>query len=111
MAAPQINLEQPGPGDRHSGLARPYAIVTRYLESFCMSTCPRCRGHLTDSHRCPRRPVRVAVEIIAVGLLGGLVGLLLVAVFDPRGQITDMDSISIVAGALVAIGINRALRG
>jgi hypothetical protein len=34
-----------------------------------------------------------------------------VAVFDPRGLITDMDTVSIIAGALVAVGINRALRG
>lgn len=76
-----------------------------------MATCPRCKGHLTDTHRCPTRAARVAVEVIAVALLGGLAGLLLVALFDPRGQITDMDSISIVAGALLAVGINRALRG
>jgi uncharacterized paraquat-inducible protein A len=76
-----------------------------------MATCPRCKGHLTDTHRCPTRPARVAVEVIAVALLGGLAGLLLVALFDPRGQITDMDTISIVAGALLAVGINRALRG
>ena len=47
----------------------------------------------------------------AVALLGGFVGILLVAVFDPHGQITDMDSISALAGALIAVGINRALRG
>jgi hypothetical protein len=34
-----------------------------------------------------------------------------VAAFDPHGQITDVDSISVVAGALLAVGINRALRG
>jgi hypothetical protein len=76
-----------------------------------MATCPRCKGHLTDTHRCRRRTGLVAVEIIAAALLGGLAGLLLVAVFDPRGQITDVDSISALAGALVAVGINRALRG
>ena len=76
-----------------------------------MATCPRCKGHLTDSHRCPRRTGMVVVEIIAAALVGGLAGLLLVAVFDPRGQITDVDSISVVVGALIAVGINRALRG
>lgn len=75
-----------------------------------MSTCPRCKGYLNDSHRCPRRPVLVAAEVIGSALLGGFAGLLLVAIFDPRGQMTDVDTISIAAGALLAIGINRALR-
>jgi hypothetical protein len=74
-----------------------------------MATCPRCRGHLTDSHRCPPRHSLVALEIIGVALVGGLAGLLLVAFVDPHGS--DMDSLSIVAGALVAVGINRWLRG
>jgi hypothetical protein len=74
-----------------------------------MATCPRCRGHLTDSHRCPRRRSLIAVEVIAVALLGGLAGLLLVAFFDPHGS--DMDSLAIIAGALLAVGINRGLRG
>jgi hypothetical protein len=53
----------------------------------------------------------VALEIVLAAVGGGFIGLLLVAVFDPHGQITDVDSISAVAGALVAVGINRALRG
>jgi hypothetical protein len=52
----------------------------------------------------------VAAEIAATAVFGGLAGLLLVALFDPRGQMTDVDSISVVVGALVAVGINRALR-
>lgn len=76
-----------------------------------MATCPRCKGHLTDSHRCPRRSYLVALEVAAAALLGGFAGLLLVAVFDPHGQITDVDSISAVVGALAAVGFNRALRG
>ena len=76
-----------------------------------MATCPRCKGHLTDSHRCPRRSYLVVLEVAAAALVGGFAGLLLVAVFDPHGQITDMDSISAVVGALAAVGINRALRG
>jgi uncharacterized paraquat-inducible protein A len=80
------------------------------LPNIRMATCPRCKGHLTDSHRCPRHPMLTVLEISAVALLGGFLGLLLVAVFDPHGQITDMDTISVVAGAIVAVGINRALR-
>jgi hypothetical protein len=76
-----------------------------------MATCPRCKGHLTDSHKCPRRPAIVAAEIIAAGLAGGFVGLLLVALFDRAGQITDTDySISVITGALLAIGLRRTLR-
>jgi hypothetical protein len=76
-----------------------------------MATCPRCKGHLTDSHKCPRRLAIVAAEIIAVALAGAFLGLLLVAIFDRAGQITDADySISVIAGALIAIGLHRALR-
>ena len=75
-----------------------------------MATCPRCKGHLTDSHRCRRPRILVAVEIIGSALAGGFAGFVLVALFDPRGQITDLDSVSAVIGALVAVGINRALR-
>jgi hypothetical protein len=53
----------------------------------------------------------VTLEIVGMALLGGFGGLLLVALFDPRGQITDVDGISAIAGALLAVGINRALRG
>ena len=53
----------------------------------------------------------VAAEITAAALAGGFVGLMLVALFDRAGQITDTDySISVLAGALIAIGIHRALR-
>lgn len=75
-----------------------------------MATCPRCKGHLTDNHRCPRRTSLVAVEIIACAIGGGLAALLLLAVFDPRGQVTDLDSVTFIIGALVAVGFNRALR-
>lgn len=52
-----------------------------------------------------------ALEVIAVGLAGGFAGLLLVAIFDPHGQIPDMDYyISAIGGALLAVGTNRALR-
>ena len=64
-----------------------------------MSTCPRCKGHLTDSHRCPRRPYMVPLEILASAVAGGVLGLVLA------------DSmLAVVAGAFIAVGINRALR-
>ncbi len=75
-----------------------------------MATCPHCKGHLTEGHRCPRRRIYVVAEIIASGIAGGLGGLLLLAAFDPRGQVTDMDATAIVGGAIVAIGLNRVLR-
>jgi hypothetical protein len=75
---------------------------------FEMATCPRCKGHLTDAHRCPTRPVWIAAQIIAAGLAGGFVGLLLIAWLDPTGR-ADMDYIAIIAGALIAVGLHRAL--
>lgn len=76
-----------------------------------MATCPHCKGHLTDGHRCPKRRVYVFAEIAACAVLGGLAGWLLLAAFDPQGQATDMDLIAIVGGALVAVGSNRLVRG
>lgn len=75
-----------------------------------MATCPKCRGHLTDGHRCPKRRLYVVAEIVGCGIAGGLAGLLLLAAFDPHGQATDMDFTAIVIGVIVAIGINRILR-
>lgn len=86
-------------------------LCARRSDSFLMATCPRCKGHLTDTHRCPKSRVMVALEIIGAAFVGGFAGLLLVAVFDPRGQITDVDTISVIGGALIAVGIHRALRG
>lgn len=52
----------------------------------------------------------MAIEIVASALGGGIAALLLLAAFDPRGQATDMDAATFIIGALVAVGINRALR-
>lgn len=75
-----------------------------------MATCPRCKGHLTETHRCPRRPIFVAAEIALWALAGGFAGFLLVALFDPHGQMKDVDAMAAVIGALTAVGLNRALR-
>lgn len=50
------------------------------------------------------------VEIAASFLVGGFAGLLLLAAFDPRGQVTDMDAVAFIAGAFVGVGINRFVR-
>ena len=77
-----------------------------------MATCPRCKGHLTDSHKCPRRPTVVAAEMTAAALAGGFAGLVLLAIVDTREQITDLDVILVVAaGALIAVGVTKAVRG
>ena len=75
-----------------------------------MATCPRCKGHLTDNHRCPRRPFFVALEILVWAVAGAFGGLLLVALFDPHGQITDLDSILAIGGAVTAVGLQRLFR-
>lgn len=75
-----------------------------------MATCPYCKGHLTDGHRCPRRRYLVVLEVAAAFLAGGFAGLLLLAAFDPRGQATDLDAIAFGVGAIAAVGINRLIR-
>ena len=76
-----------------------------------MATCPRCRGHLTENHRCPRRPVKVAAEIVLAALAGGLAGLLIVALIDPHGQMTHLDAVAVTVGVFGGIGLDRLLRG
>jgi hypothetical protein len=74
-----------------------------------MATCPHCKGHLTDGHRCPRRPALIFLEITAATLAGGLGGILLLAAFDPRGD-TNMDGFAFLLGAVAGFGINRFVR-
>ena len=76
-----------------------------------MATCPRCRGHLTDNHRCPRRPGRVAAEIILAALAGGLLALIVVALVDPGGELTHIDTAAVAVGIFGGIGLDRLLRG
>jgi hypothetical protein len=76
-----------------------------------MATCPRCRGHLTDNHRCPRRPGRVAAEILLAALGGGVLALVLVALFDPGDRLTHIDIAAAAVGIFGGIGLDRLLRG
>jgi hypothetical protein len=76
-----------------------------------MATCPRCHGHLTDTHRCPRSRVKIAAEITLAALVGGMVALLLVSLFDPDGRLTHIDATAITVGVFGGIGLDRLLRG
>jgi hypothetical protein len=76
-----------------------------------MATCPRCHGHLTDTHRCPRRPIKVAVEITLAAVAGGLVALVLVSLMDPGGHMTHIDTAAVTVGVFGGIGLDRLLRG
>ena len=75
-----------------------------------MATCPRCKGHLTDGHRCPRRPIFVFAEVLACAVVGAVLSFALLAAFDPHNQAGDLDVVAITVGAIVAVGINRVLR-
>ena len=75
-----------------------------------MATCPRCKGHLTDSHRCPRRPIVVAAEITLAGIVGGAAGLLVAAVTMPQARV-GVDLSALLVGALGGIGLDRYFRG
>jgi hypothetical protein len=74
-----------------------------------MATCPRCKGHLTENHRCPRSRGRILFETGLAALGGGLFTLLIFAIADPHGQ-SGLDGILVVGGALVGIGLDRLLR-
>ena len=75
-----------------------------------MATCPLCKGHLTENHRCPRTRARVAVETALAALAGGLLTLVLISLADPHGQIA-MDGIALVGGALAGVSLERFFRG
>lgn len=74
-----------------------------------MATCPRCKGHLTEDHHCPRSPARRAFEIGIAAIGGAFCALLVIALIDPLGQLT-VDAVLLVAGALVGVGLDRLLR-
>lgn len=74
-----------------------------------MATCPLCKGHLTENHRCPRSRTRVAVETALAAIAGGVVTLLLVSLADPQGQLA-IDGIALAGGALAGVGLDRFLR-
>jgi uncharacterized paraquat-inducible protein A len=74
-----------------------------------MATCPRCKGHLTENHRCPRSPARKAIETALAAIAGAVVVLVTMSIVDPHSQIS-FDGVLLVAGALAGVGIDRWLR-
>ncbi len=75
-----------------------------------MATCPRCKGPLGDTHQCPRRRVSLAAQDVALGLAGGISGLMVLALADPGGHAADMDLFAFGAGALLLLGAQRTFR-
>jgi hypothetical protein len=78
-------------------------------ESARMATCPRCKGHLTENHRCPRSRGRIAFETGLAALGGGLFALLVFSLVDPRGQ-WGLDGVLLIAGALIGVALDRFFR-
>ena len=65
---------------------------------------------MTDTHRCPKRPALVATEIAVAAIAGGLAGLVLIAAIDPRDVVTTVDTVAIVTGAALGVGLDRFFR-
>jgi len=75
-----------------------------------MATCPRCKGHLTDNHRCPRRPLVVATEVALAALVGAFLALFVVALTMPQGRLI-VDLSAMLIGAACGVGLDRYWRG
>jgi uncharacterized paraquat-inducible protein A len=74
-----------------------------------MATCPRCKGHLTDTHRCPRRPLIVAAEMTLAAFAGAFLALFLVALTVPQGRLF-VDLTAMLVGGLCGVGLDRYFR-
>jgi hypothetical protein len=75
-----------------------------------VATCPRCKGPLTDSHVCPRRPVAEAFRAIAASIAGGLAAFVIFSLFDTRERYAHLDPWVFVIGCLAARGIQIYVR-
>jgi len=49
--------------------------------------------------------------VLACAVAGAVLSFTLLAAFDPHNQASDLDVVAIAVGAIVAVGINRVLRG
>ena len=68
-----------------------------------MATCPKCHGHLTSGHRCPRGRYQDTIDLVAAGVAGGVTALLMVAIFDRNEVLVDLDGYLLAGG--IAIGM------
>ncbi len=75
-----------------------------------MATCPRCKGHLTEDHRCPRSRARIIYEVIFAAIAGIFGALLIVSLIDPHGAMA-LDAVFLILGALAGVGLNWWIRG
>jgi hypothetical protein len=53
----------------------------------------------------------VAVELTLAAMAGGVLALLVVALVDPGGQLTHIDTVAVAVGVFGGIGLDRFLRG
>ena len=74
-----------------------------------MATCPRCHGHLTEGHRCPRSRKSVAFELFGTAFAGGLAAIVCVAILDPRQVTIDLDGFVFASGAFIALAVHQLL--
>lgn len=51
------------------------------------------------------------MELTLAAIAGGLLALLVVALIDPGGQLTYIDTAAVTVGAFGGIGLDRFLRG
>ena len=76
-----------------------------------MATCPRCHGHLTDTHRCPRRPVLIALEMAGFALAGAVAAVILVSLINANTRIPHLEAAAVAVGVFVGLGLSRLVRG
>ena len=75
-----------------------------------MATCPRCHGHLTDGHVCPRTKRSLAFELGVTALVGGLAAIVFMALFDPHQVTVDLDGLVFSLGAIFALGVHQLFK-
>jgi hypothetical protein len=79
------------------------ALLRLQYTSDRMATCPKCGGHLTTSHRCPRSRFHNTFDLALAGLVGGITALVMAAIFDRNQVVTAYDGYFLAGG--IAIGM------
>ena len=73
-----------------------------------MATCPRCRGALSDNHRCPKGPLYWVIEAVVTATVGGSVGAALCYFLQEQPALFLVLSYAALGGVL-AIAMRQAL--